>query len=55
MTTRADELRERTRWHFELLATQELPAEIIADVKKECHAAEMEAWELDEQNKKAAT
>ena len=54
--TRADELRELARWHFELLATKELPAEIIADVKKECHAAEMEAWELDEeQNKKAAT
>ena len=52
---RADELREHARWHFELLVTKELPAEIIADVKKECHDAEMEAWELDEQTKRAAT
>lgn len=53
--SRADELREHARWHFELLATKEHSAEIIADIKKECHDAELEAEELDEQNKRAAT
>ena len=45
--SRADELREIARWHIELLVTKDLPAEIVADVLKECHDAEMEACELD--------
>ena len=53
---RADELRERARRLIEgvMMSDENFSAEILQGVRADVHRLEMEAWELDEQNKKAA-
>lgn len=55
--TRADELREQARWHVELVmkSDENFSADILQGVRAAVHHMEMEAWELDEQTKRAAT
>lgn len=55
--TRADELREQARWHVELVMKTAEPVsrEILKAIDAETIQAELEADELDEQTKRAAT
>ena len=52
--SRADKLRERARRLVEgvMMSDENFSAEFLQGVRADVHRLEMEAWELDEQNKK---
>ena len=53
----ADKLRELARQLVEgvMMSDENFSAEFLQGVRADVHRLEIEAWELDEQNKKAAT
>lgn len=55
--SRADELREHARWHVELVmkTDENFSQAIIKAINTDTIQLELEAEELDEQNKRAAT